>query len=59
MKYVERISLSMRHRLFNHNEFVFEASVYFKNGSTEGTQHFEGENFEDLFRKVYNFCSTL
>ena len=59
MKYVERISLSMRRRIFDHNELVFEASVHFKNGNTEGTQNFTGENFEDLFRKVYNFCSTL
>ena len=58
MRYVQSIHMNMRKRLFS-DELVFEATIYFKNGSTSGSQDITGTDFSDLFQKVMNFCENL
>jgi hypothetical protein len=59
MEHIERISMCMYRSEFDRNKIRFYANINFKNGNTTGSQEIEGENFKDLFEKVYEFCSTL
>lgn len=57
---IERIFMSMTPKLFvRPREMEFEATVYFKNGNTEGSHKITGENFGDLFEKTLAFCKSL
>jgi len=55
-KYVNKINISMNTVL---GELCFYGSVYFRNGNTEGSQHFDGNNLVEVFIKVRNFCLSL
>ena len=60
MEHVEMISMWMiRNRLFGKDTISFSADITFKNGNTSGKQEITGDNFQDLFIKVYDFCSKL
>lgn len=59
LKHITRISMCMRHPLFEKEAWAFEATIYFKNGDTSGEQNIKGTDFMDLFQKVYAFCEKL
>ena len=60
MEHIEMISMWMiRNRMFGQDKVSFSADITFKNGNTTGKQEIIGCDFADLFRKVYEFCSSL
>lgn len=59
LQHITYISMRMRHPIFKDDEWLFEATISFKNGNTSGEQEIEGTDFMDLFRKVYDFCEKL
>lgn len=49
----------MNQDLFDPKKFKFKGTVSFKRGNTEGEQKFVGENMNDLYTQIYNFCLSL
>ena len=51
--------MHMTPKWFKEPGYDFDAEVNFKNGNTEGTQKFVGENFLDLFNQIAEFLKRL
>lgn len=58
MEYCERISFTIRKRLFNQG-IAFEADVMFSNGPTFGRHSIEAPDFKTLVEKVEAFTASL
>ena len=55
---VNRIFINI-HKSFYTDKFNVLGSIEFKNGSTEGTQKFEAEDFDLLILQMKNFMQNL
>lgn len=58
MRCVKSIHMHMYKNSWD-DSLEFDGRVCFTNGKTSGEQKFEGSDFQDLMRKIYNFCSSL
>jgi len=56
---INEINISMDLSLFHPHSRRFRGYVKFKNGQTEGTQRFTGDDLADVFMKVKAFVETL
>lgn len=56
--YIEDIRIRAYKSYFE-GKFIFSSSVIFKKNGEAFTKEFKGDSLNDVYQKVYDFCSKL